>query len=31
MHGGRDRKQWAGHYGSKMAGAFIKVTLPDTN
>ncbi|XP_015520929.1 F-box only protein 6 isoform X1 [Neodiprion lecontei] len=27
-HGGIDQKFWAGHYGSKMAGACIKVNLP---
>lgn len=27
--GGRDRQHWAGHYGSKMAGAHVKVKIPD--
>ncbi|XP_012259517.2 F-box only protein 6-like isoform X2 [Athalia rosae] len=27
-HGGMDRSFWAGHYGSKMAGACVKVNLP---
>lgn len=25
VHGGRDRPFWAGHYGSKMARATVKV------
>ncbi|XP_046751689.1 F-box only protein 6-like [Diprion similis] len=28
LHEGVDRKFWAGHYGSKMAGACVKVNLP---
>lgn len=28
IHGGRDRLFWAGHYGSKMAGAYVKVRVP---
>lgn len=26
--GGKDTQFWAGHYGSKMAGANVHVTLP---
>lgn len=28
-HSGKDRSYWAGHYGSKMAGACICVKIPD--
>lgn len=28
IHGGKDTQFWAGHYGSKMAGAKVYVTLP---
>ncbi|XP_016836827.1 F-box only protein 6 isoform X1 [Nasonia vitripennis] len=28
MHGGQDRRFWRGHYGSKMAGACVKVENP---
>ncbi|XP_012537350.1 F-box only protein 6 [Monomorium pharaonis] len=28
-HGGKDRSFWAGHYGSKMAGACVIVKIPD--
>ena len=27
-HGGRDKLFWAGHYGSKMAGASVCVMIP---
>jgi hypothetical protein len=27
-HGGMDKAFWAGHYGSKMAGACISVRVP---
>lgn len=28
LHGGMDKSFWAGHYGSKMAGANICVKIP---
>ena len=28
-HSGRDRLYWAGHYGSKMAGACVSVKIPE--
>ncbi|XP_025991479.1 F-box only protein 44 isoform X2 [Solenopsis invicta] len=28
-HGGKDRSYWAGHYGSKMAGACVTVKIPE--
>lgn len=28
-HGGQDTRFWAGHFGSKMAGACIKLEVPD--
>lgn len=28
-HGGRDRQFWSGHYGAKMAGAYVKVKIPE--
>lgn len=28
-HGGIDTKFWAGHYGSKMAGGVVKISLPE--
>lgn len=27
-HEGKDTQFWAGHYGSKMSGAVVKVSLP---
>ncbi|XP_011633069.1 F-box only protein 44-like isoform X2 [Pogonomyrmex barbatus] len=30
-HGGKDRSYWAGHYGSKMAGACIFIEVPSNN
>lgn len=27
-HGGMDTQYWSGHYGSKMSGACVKLTLP---
>jgi hypothetical protein len=27
-HGGMDTQFWAGHYGSKMSGAFVKLRIP---
>jgi len=30
-HGGKDRSFWAGHYGSKMAGACIRVKIPESS
>jgi hypothetical protein len=29
IHGGQDIRYWAGHYGSKMAGACIKLEIPE--
>lgn len=29
MHSGTDKAYWAGHYGSKMAGACIYVKVPE--
>ena len=29
-HGGRDDVWWAGLYGSKMAGASVRVMIPET-
>lgn len=29
-HGGQDKVGWAGHYGSKMAGACITLEIPET-
>ncbi|KAJ8688362.1 hypothetical protein QAD02_024157 [Eretmocerus hayati] len=29
LHGGKDEKFWAGHYGSKMAGACVYFDLPN--
>lgn len=28
LHGGKDRLFWAGHYGSKIAGACVYVKIP---
>lgn len=28
-HGGQDSQFWAGHYGSKMAGACVRMEVPD--
>lgn len=30
-HGGIDKRFWRGHFGSKMAGACVKVDLPKKN
>lgn len=30
-HGGMDNAFWAGHYGSKMAGACVRVQIPEVN
>lgn len=30
-HGGMDRSFWAGHYGSKMAGACVYVKIPEND
>ena len=27
-HGGKDTQFWAGHYGSKMSGACVKLMIP---
>lgn len=28
-HGGQDRSYWTGYYGSKMAGACVRLEIPD--